>query len=107
MNPRFTTPILKRREAPAPPVNGQTLDAWSTPASVPWKDAVAERRLSRVAFYFAEAQRAPGRRLGKHLLRVLALLRVRLGFFSFDFERAAVDFSALVRTGRPRPMAGE
>ena len=57
--------------------------------------------------YFAEAQRAPGRRLGKHLLRVLALLRVRLGFFSLDFEKVAVELSALVRTGRPRPEAGE
>jgi hypothetical protein len=107
MDSRFTTPILKRREPPAPVAGGRSLEAWAAVEKVPWKDSVAERRLSRVAFYFAEAQRTPGRRLGKHLLRVLALLRVRLGFFSFDFERTAVDFSALVRTGRPRPAPGE
>ena len=107
MDSRFTTPILKRREPLAPAAGGRTLEAWAAGGKVPWKDSVAERRLQRVAFYFAEAQRAPGRRLGKHLLRVLALLRVRLGFFSFDFERTAVDFSALVRTGRSRPVPGE
>ena len=44
----------------------------------------------------------PGRGLGKHLLRMLALLRIRLGYFGLDFERGAVEASALLRTGRPR-----
>lgn len=73
----------------------------------PWKDAGAQRRLARVAFFFAEAQRTPGRRIGKHLLRVLSLLRVRLGFFALDLERIAVELAALVRTGRARPAPGD
>ena len=52
-----------------------------------------------MAFYFAEAQRTPGRRLGKHLLRVLSLLRVRLGFFALDLERVAVELAALAADG--------
>jgi len=104
---RFVTPIRKRRVFPAPEAALRSLEEWAALENVPWKDEIAERRLARVAFYFAEAQRSPGRRLGKHLLRVLSLLRVRLGFFSLDFERAAVELSALVRTGRPRPVAGD
>jgi hypothetical protein len=107
MDSRFATPIQKQRPAPAPAPPGRSLEEWAAHGKAPWRDGVAERRLSRVAFYFAEAQRPPGRRLGKHLLRVLALLRVRLGFFSLDFERAAVELSALVRTGRPRPEPTE
>jgi len=107
MDSRFETPIRRHREAPAVGVeSGRSLEAWSAVASAPWSDAAAERRLSRAAFFFAEAQRAPGRRLGKHLLRVLALLRVRLGFFTLDLERVAVELSALLRTGRARPRPG-
>jgi hypothetical protein len=106
MDSRFVTPI-RRRRAPAPQAeSGRSLEAWAALEQAPWANAAAERRLSRVAFYFAEAQRAPGRRLGKHLLRVLALLRVRLGFFALDLEKVAVELSALVRTGRARPVPG-
>jgi len=104
---RFVTPIRKQRAFPAMGAPARSLEEWASLDDAPWKDELAERRLARVAFYFAEAQRSPGRRLGKHLLRVLSLLRVRLGFFSLDFERAAVELSALVRTGRPRPVAGD
>ncbi len=107
MDSRFATPIHKRLAAPAPAPPGRPLEEWAGFERQPWRDGIAERRLARAAFYFAEAQRAPGRRLGKHLLRVLALLRVRLGFFSLDFEKVAVELSALVRTGRPRPVPGE
>ena len=73
----------------------------------PWRDGIAERRLARAAFYFAEAQRTPGRRLGKHLLRVLALLARAAGFFAFDFEQVAVELSALLRTGTGAAEAGD
>jgi hypothetical protein len=106
MDSRFVTPIRRRRVPPAPAKPGRSLEAWATIEKAAWADAAAERRLSRVAFYFAEAQRTPGRRLGKHLLRVLSLLRVRLGFFALDLERVAVELAALVRTGRARPAPG-
>jgi hypothetical protein len=103
---RFVTPIGRRRVPPAQADGSRSLEAWAALERAPWRDAAAMRRLQRAAFYFAEAQRAPGRRLGKHLLRVLSLLRVRLGFFALDLERAAVELSALVRTGRARPAPG-
>jgi len=106
MDSRFVTPIRRRRVPPGPAEPGRSLEAWAALERVPWADAGAERRLLRAAFYFAEAQRTPGQRLGKHLLRVLALLRVRLGFFALDLERVAVELAALVRTGRARPAAG-
>jgi len=107
MDSRFLTPIRQRRPSAAETGPGRSLEAWATFDSTPWRDAGTERRLARVAFYFAEAQRPPGRRLGKHLLRVLSLLRVRLGFFALDLERVAVELAALVRTGRTRPAPGD
>jgi len=44
----------------------------------------------------------PGHRLGKHLVRLLALVRVRLGFFALDVDRLAVEAGAVLRTGRAR-----
>ena len=103
---RFETPL--RRLAPVPPwwqggADDGGLEQWVARANGPWPDARAERRLERASFFFREAQRAPGRRIGQHLLRLAALLRVRLGFFGLDLERAVVEASALLRTGRPRP----
>lgn len=106
LDSRFVTPIRRRQGPPTTAERGLSLEGWAALERAPWRDAAAERRLQRAAFYFAEAQRAPGRRLGKHLLRVLSLLRVRLGFFALDLERAAVELAALVRTGRARPTAG-
>lgn len=107
MDGRFLTPIRRRVLPPARSESPRPLESWAALEALPWRDGAAERRLSRVAFYFAEAQREPGRRLGKHLLRVLSLLRVRLGFFALDLERVAVETSALVRTGRTRPASGD
>ncbi len=107
MDSRFVTPIRRRRAAPTLAAPSRSLEAWAALEKAPWADVAAERRLSRVAFSFAEAQRAPGRRLGQHLLRVLSLLRVRLGFFALDLERVAVELAALVRTGRTRVSAGD
>jgi len=107
MDSRFETPLRRHRDLPGPPPSGgRSLEAWAELEKRPWADAKAERRLARRAFFFAEAQRPPGRRLGKHLLRVLALLRVRVGFFALDLERVLVELSALLRTGRARPLAG-
>ncbi len=39
----------------------------------------------------------------RHLVRLLALVRVRLGFFALDLDRRAVEVSAVLRTGRARP----
>ena len=91
MDGRFQTPVRR---------------AWS-PGEAPWPDARAQRRLSRASFFFAEAQRDPGRRLGQHLVRMLALVRVRLGFFGLDLERLAVEASAVLRTGRARRAAAQ
>jgi anaerobic magnesium-protoporphyrin IX monomethyl ester cyclase len=97
---------IRRVWTPAPvPAEGLSLEAWARDAEAPWPDARAERRLARATFFFSEAQRDPGRRLGKHLVRLLALVRVRLGFFALDFERLAVEASAVLRTGRSRRAA--
>jgi hypothetical protein len=106
MDSRFVTPIRRRVLPPSQAEPGRSLEEWAAAERAPWTDAAAERRLARVAFYFAEAQRTPGRRLGQHLLRVLSLLRVRLGFFALDLDRMAVELAALVRTGRARPAPG-
>jgi hypothetical protein len=107
MDGRFETPIRRHRQLPAPPVApGRSLADWVALAHAPWANGRAEHRLARRAFFFAEAQRPPGRRLGKHLLRVLSLLRVRVGFFALDLERVVVELSALLRTGRARGASG-
>ena len=105
---RFETPLLRVPRVPpvAPPADdGASLEAWAAREDAPWPDARAERRLSSAAFFLAEAQRDPGRRPGKHLLRMLSLLRVRLGFFGADLERHAVEAAAVVRTGRARSVS--
>ena len=101
----FETPIGRLEDPPEPATPGQpslALEAWAARDEAPWSDLRAERRLRRAAFYFSEAQRAPRRRPSRQLLRMLSLLRVRLGFFGIDVERRLVDASALLRTGRPR-----
>lgn len=102
LDSRFETPIRRMpalRPAQPPPA---TLEAWAARWDAPWPDARSERRLARTAFYFSEAQRSPGHRVGKHLLHLLALLRVRLGFFAFEFEKRVVEGCAVLRTGRSR-----
>jgi hypothetical protein len=99
----FETP-LRRTRGPVPGP-GRSLEDWAGGDAAPWPDARGARRLARAAFFFAEAQRAPGRRIGKHVVRLLALLRVRLGFFALDLDRLAVEASALLRTGRARRAA--
>jgi hypothetical protein len=101
---RFETPICRARDFP--PGETDSLESWAARAEAPWSDARAERRRVRATFFFGEAQRAPGRRLGKHLLRLLALVRVRLGFFALDLDRLAVEASAILRTGRARRSSG-
>jgi hypothetical protein len=100
LDPRFETPI-RRAWDPAAGAAG-SLEEWAARAEAPWSDPHAERRRARATFFFAEAQRAPGRRLGKHLVRLLALVRVRLGFFTLDVDRLAVEAAAVLRTGRAR-----
>lgn len=103
LSPRFETPL--RRLPPRPPGEGppRTLAERAQEDEAPWRDARAQKRVARASFFFAEAQRPPGRRVGQHLVRLLALLRVRLGFFSLDLDRRLVELSALLRTGRVRP----
>lgn len=105
LDARFETPV--RRPLHLAETGDETpagLEPWIARSEAPWPDPRAERRLARVSFFFREAQRPPGRRLGKHLLRTLSLLRVRLGFFALDLERRAVDVSAILRTGRRRAL---
>lgn len=103
----FETPVLRHPAVPPRHVVGEppsTIEGWVRLAEAPWPDARAERLLSRAAFFLGAAQRPPGRRPSKHLLRMVSLLRVRLGFFALDLDRRAVEASALVRTGRSRPV---
>jgi hypothetical protein len=95
---------IRRVWAPRPllPPEGLSIEGWAREAEAPWTDARAERRLARATFFFSEAQRDPGRGLGKHLLRLMALVRVRLGFFALDIDRLVVEFAAILRTGRSR-----
>jgi anaerobic magnesium-protoporphyrin IX monomethyl ester cyclase len=110
MDRRFETPLQRRRIYPpeddpaaSPPPSG--LEEWAAREESPWPSRRAEERLRRRIFYFSQAQRAPGRRLGQRLVRALARLRIRIGLFAFGFERRAVEASAWLRTGR-RHRAG-
>ena len=107
MGTRFETPLEHRHVYPPgddPDGAGAPadLEEWAAREEAPWPDRRAESRLARRHFFIAEAQRPPGGRLGKRLVHLLARARVRAGFFRLDIERAAVDASALLRTGRPR-----
>jgi anaerobic magnesium-protoporphyrin IX monomethyl ester cyclase len=103
---RFQTPLQRRRVYPPEEDSAgpfpETVEGWVAREEAPWPDARAERRLRRRIFYFSEAQRPPGRRLGKRLVHALARARVRLGLFVLGFERRVVNASAFLRTGRPR-----
>ena len=101
MDGTFETSI-RRSWTPPASARGLSLEEWAREAEAPWPDVRAERRLARATFFFAEAQRDPGRRLGQHLVRLLALVRVRLGFFALDFDRLVVEAAAVARTGRSR-----
>ena len=98
----FETSIRRVWAPPPDSPEGLSLEGWARHAETPWPNARAERRLARASFFFSEAQRDPGRRLGKHLVRLLALVRVRLGFFALDLDRLVVEASAVLRTGRSR-----
>ncbi len=102
LDARFETPLRRAPATEKDAAPGRSLESWAAGEGAPWPDPRGERRLARAAFFFAEAQRDPGRRLGKHLVRLVALLRVRLGFFALDLDRLAVEASALLRTGRSR-----
>jgi len=108
LDPRFETPLQRRRiyppeEDPSGPCP-ETVAGWAAREEAPWPDARAERRLRRRIFYFSEAQRPPGRRLGQRVVRSLARGRVRLGLFVLGVERRVVEASAFLRTGRARPV---
>jgi anaerobic magnesium-protoporphyrin IX monomethyl ester cyclase len=100
---RFETPV-RRVPALSPVDPGTELDGWMARAEAPWSDRRAERKLARIAFFFDVAQRTPGRRPRHFVLRLLALVRVRLGFFALDVDRLAAKASAMLRTGRPRAL---
>jgi hypothetical protein len=102
---RFEISIRRVWSPPPESAEGPSLEGWVRHAEARWPTARAERGLARATFFFAEAQRDPGRRLGKHLLRLLALVRVRLGFFAFDVDRLVVEALAILRTGRARRAA--
>jgi len=91
---RFETPLQRRRiyppdEDPAQ-ASPDTLEGWAAREEAPWPDARAELRLRRRIFYFSEAQRPPGRRVGQRLVRTLARVRIRLGLFVIGVERRPV-----------------
>jgi anaerobic magnesium-protoporphyrin IX monomethyl ester cyclase len=100
LDERFETPI--RRAPDLRPEGAPTVEDWAAHSEAPWRDRRAERRRAQATFFFGEAQRDPGPRLGKHVVRLLALLRVRLGFFGLDVDRLAVEAATVLRTGRAR-----
>jgi B12 binding protein len=110
LDARFETPI--RLHAPIPGAPGDAppgfvaprgLEEWAevdlAGASLP--DAL-RRRAARCDFFLGEAFRAPGGRLGKRLVRLIARARVFFRFYALDFDRRVVEWSARVRTGRTR-----
>ncbi len=102
INPRFETPLQRRRVYP--PEEGAEgpadVQGWVEQEQAPWPNPRAERRLRRRLFFLTEAQRPPGRLLGKRLVHLLARARVRVGFFALDIERLVVETSTILRTGR-------
>ncbi len=104
INPRFETPLQRRRIYPPEAESGSSapteLEGWAEREQAPWPNRRAESRLRRRLFYLTEAQRPPGRGLGKRLAHLLARARVRTGFFTLDLDRRAVEISTLLRTGR-------
>ncbi len=112
---RFETPI--RLYAPYPGAEASLSPGFSLPRRLgDWVEAGLDTggfvppRLAQSArrydFYLAEAYRPPGRRLGKQLLRLVARMRVRLGFYALDLERVLVEGLARLR-GRARRTSGE
>jgi hypothetical protein len=111
---RFETPIRLYAPYPGPgplasePSVPRGLVEWAgaeldTGGFVRPELAAAARRYD---FYLSEASRRGGRRLAKRLLSGLARVRVRLGFYAFDFERRLVEALARLR-GRARRPAFE
>lgn len=100
---RFETPV-RRVPALSPADAEADLEEWVARAEAPWSERRAERKLGRAAFFFDVAQRAPGRRPRHLVLRLLALVRVRLGFFALDLDRLAARASSVLRTGRARAL---
>jgi hypothetical protein len=105
INKRFETPLQRRRvyppEAESRASEPTDLGGWAEREQAPWPSRRAESRLRRRLFYLTEAQRPPGRGLGKRLVHLLARARVQVGFFTLDLDRRAVEISTLLRTGRP------
>jgi len=101
----FETAIRRVWTPPPSSPEARSLESWARRAEAAWPDARAARRLARATFFFGEAQRDPGPGLGKQLVRLLALVRVRLGFFALDLDRLVVEAAAILRTGRPRRAA--
>lgn len=113
---RFLTPI--HLYAPYPGGEGPEPPGFEPPRTLAdWAEAGLEsggfvaRALARDArrrhFFLEEAYRGGGRRAGKHLLRLLARLRVLVGFYALDLDRWFVEWLARLRTGRPRRSAVE
>jgi len=108
---RFFTPI--HLYAPYPGGEGPEPPGFEPPRILAdWAEAGLEdggfvaRALARDArrrhFFLEEAYRGGGRRAGKHLLRLLARVRVLVGFYALDLDRSLVEWLARLRTGRPR-----
>lgn len=103
INPRFETPLERRRvyppEADSSESSPSHIEGWVEREGAPWPDPKAERRLRRRLFFLTEAQRPPGRSLGKRLVHLLARARVKTGFFVLDLDRLVVETSSILRTG--------
>jgi hypothetical protein len=116
IDPHCEAPIWLHAPHPGPPGAmppdfpvPERLEGWvEAGLEVPgrWVPSGLRRRASRLQFFLGEAGRPPGGRIGKRLLRLVARVRVRLGFYGLDLERHAVEWSARIRTGRSRPQVG-
>ena len=113
---RFGTPI--RLYAPYPGAESPEPPGFEPPGTLEdWAGAGLEegrfvapalaRDARRRHFFLEEAYRTSGRGVGKLLLRLVARIRVLVGFYALDLDRSLVEALARLRTGRSRRSAME
>lgn len=75
----------------------------------PWIPKAVRTWVPRWNFYLRHGYQHPGPGLARRLLHWLALARVKTGFYRFDLERLAVDFTKRLTSGiaRQQPEVAE
>lgn len=75
----------------------------------PWIGSRVRSEVPRYNFYLRHGYQAPGRGVGRQLLRTLARARARRDYYAFDVERRVADLARRLRNGvdRQQPMIAE